>query len=496
RAKFPSLKPPDYLTLERRKQEAERENFAEFTKYQQSWELKNSWIKSSDRNYVRSATERQVKAAIDQFELGTEERRERLRIMLETEEQQFLKEMEERRETTLDRQAKMRERAKVLRDIRETKRQEIVSEKMEQLFINQCEELRTVLTKRRGQETRLDCAAQVRSKQEQQQEQQMKDRQFAEMWEAIHQREEEKESERIERQQQKTNEHLTHLRAQIDAAEQQKQQAKVLKEEEAQLLQEHIEMVKLQEQREKHQKLKAQQTRRRQLDQSYRMKMRRLAKEQQEELALDMSILQQVLSQESERGEEAAQRKIEMREEQQRYRQYLADELERQKQLERETEQLFEEKLRETWDKREKQSQMERDARNRLMNDVLEARSLQIQHKLELNKQKQDQLARDREELLQMTEKVKLLDQEEKRRHKELCQAYQADLQAQMQHKQQLKRNEKALEEREFQYGLAVQQEYENMKERILSRPTSHTTVAHPFRRTEGAKSVPPQRRQ
>ncbi|CAL9682492.1 unnamed protein product [Knipowitschia caucasica] len=494
RAKFPSSKPLDFLTLERRKVEGERESFAEFAKYQRAWDIKNSWIQNTNQHYVRNTTERHVKAAINQYDKSVEERRERLRIMLETEEQELLKETEERRETPLERQAKMKERARVLRDIRETQRQQIVSEKMEQLFINQCEELRAVLAKRREEETRMDCVAQVLSKQERQQEQQMKDKQFSEMWEAIRQREEQKESDRVERRQQKTNEHLNHLRAQMDVVDQQRQHAKMLKEEETQLLHEQREMQRLQDEREKHQRLKAQKTRRRQLDQSYRMKMRRLAKEQQEELAFDMSLIQQVLNQESNEKQESAQRKVELREEQQRYRQYLADELEKQKKLEHETELLIEEKLRETWDKRDKQSQMEREARNRLMKDVLEARSLQIQHKLEMNKQKQDQLAKDKEELMQTAEEIKLIDQKEKTQHKEFSRAYQADLLAQMQHKQQRKQFEKVLEDREFQSGLAMHQEYERMKERILSRPTSHTTVAHPFRRTEGAKSAPVQK--
>ena len=71
----------------------------------------------------------------------------------------------------------------------------------------------------------------------------------------------------------------------------------------------------------------------------------------------------------------------ELRDEQQRYRQYLADELQRQKEEEKETEQLIEEKLKEVWTKREEQSRLQREARNRLMKEVMEARSLQIQHK-------------------------------------------------------------------------------------------------------------------
>ena len=73
----------------------------------------------------------------------------------------------------------------------------------------------------------------------------------------------------------------------------------------------------------------------------------------------------------------------ELREEQQRYRQYLADELQRQKEEEKETEQLIEEKLKEVLTKREERGRLQREARNRLMKEVMEARSLQIQHKCE-----------------------------------------------------------------------------------------------------------------
>lgn len=69
--------------------------------------------------------------------------------------------------------------------------------------------------------------------------------------------------------------------------------------------------------------------------------------------------------------------------EQQRYRQYLSDELQRQKREEEETELLMEEKLKEVWTKREEQSRLQREARNRLMKEVMEARSLQIQNKRE-----------------------------------------------------------------------------------------------------------------
>ncbi len=70
------------------------------------------------------------------------------------------------------------------------------------------------------------------------------------------------------------------------------------------------EMQRLQQQREQQQKLQDQQTRRRQLDQGLRLKMKRLAREQQDELQLDMNILQTLLKQEADEKQEAAQRKV------------------------------------------------------------------------------------------------------------------------------------------------------------------------------------------
>lgn len=74
-----------------------------------------------------------------------------------------------------------------------------------------------------------------------------------------------------------------------------------------------------------------------------------------------------------------------MREDQQRYWQYLSDELQRKKQEEEEAELLINEQLKEVWDKQEEQSRMQREARNRLMKEVIEAQHLQIQQKRETN---------------------------------------------------------------------------------------------------------------
>ncbi|KAI3361903.1 hypothetical protein L3Q82_002222 [Scortum barcoo] len=310
RAKVATSRPADQLILDRQRQDAARDKVLELTKSQQSGHISSSWLQSSDARFLRGALERRVQAALNQQEVQTQERRDRLRALLEEEEQQLLQEMEEKMETSVERQAKMRERAKTLRERRERDRQQLVSDKLEQLFRNQCEELRTVQSRRREQQVCSERAAQVIGRQERLQLQQQEEKMFDELWEADRRAKEERETQRVQRQQERNLRQLDVIRSQMEAAEQQRQKQRELREEEAALMLQQQEMQQLQQQREQQKKLQDQQTRRRLLDQGFQMKMKRLAREQQDELQMDLNILQMLLKQESDEKQEAAQRKL------------------------------------------------------------------------------------------------------------------------------------------------------------------------------------------
>uniref|UniRef100_A0A7N6B1Y0 Trichohyalin-plectin-homology domain-containing protein n=1 Tax=Anabas testudineus TaxID=64144 RepID=A0A7N6B1Y0_ANATE len=293
----------------------------------------------------------------------------------------------------------MREKAKVLRLRREG-----------QLFREQCEELRTTESRRREQQVSVERAAQVRSRQELQLLRQQEEKLFDELWDSDRRAKEERERQREQRQEQRNKEQLDVLKSQVEAAKLRRQKEKELREEDAHLLVSAAA------------ETSGSGTRRRQLDQGLRLKMKRLAQEQQEELQLDMSILQQLLAQESDEKHPAVFLQLELREEQQRYRQYLSEELQKQRREEEETKQLIEEKLKETWT-------------NRLINEVMEARRLQIQHKRK--KKREDR---------NFTSEFSLYQG----RGAATChEAYQADLRAQVKHQQQLRREERAQAERE-----------------------------------------------
>lgn len=69
-------------------------------------------------------------------------------------------------------------------------------------------------------------------------------------------------------------------------------------------------MLHLEEQRAHRHKLQGQENRRRLLDHSLRLKMKRQAREQQDELALDMSMLEQLLTEERDEKQGKVTRKV------------------------------------------------------------------------------------------------------------------------------------------------------------------------------------------
>lgn len=485
RARHPLSKDIDNLFLRRRKQEATQNEVLEFTKDHSSCDVRMRWERNTQRRIVSATISRHLQEAREQYHKGIDEKRERLRELLESEEQELFMEMEAKKETVLERQAKMHERATTLRERRESERQRLVADKFDQLFREQCEELRTVQTKRRQDEVCTERESQIRTKEEVRRMQQEEDRLFTQMWESDRLAKEERHNQEAQRQKENNLQQKAFLQAQMEMAEEQRIRAKQLKQEEAQLLRDQREMLRLEAEREHRQKLQDQEKRRKQLDFSLRLKMKRLARDRQDELALDMSILEKLLSEERDEKQEEFLRKLERKEEQHRYREYLAEQLKEQKRQEAETEQLFESELQQAWARREAQWRLEKTARDRLMKDVMDTRRLQIQEKLNENLQKQAEAFKEREELDRIIQENKLLDDEEKTRLREASQEYQTDLLAQMLHRQRICEAEQAEKEHEFQEGLMYQEQYNKKIQDILSRPISGTTAVHPFRRRE-----------
>lgn len=103
-------------------------------------------------------------------------------------------------------------------------------------FREQSDEFRAMQMRQHQDEVCTERAAQIQTRREERQLQQEEEMLFAQLWEKDRQAKEQREDLKVQRQKENNLQQLAFLHIQMEAAEQQRLQAKQLKEEEAQLL--------------------------------------------------------------------------------------------------------------------------------------------------------------------------------------------------------------------------------------------------------------------
>ena len=77
RARPPNKRPPDYLILQRRKEEEQRQNALNMTDYNKTNDLKNEWERVTDRKIQSNTVQRRMKNMLQSHEFAVEARREK-----------------------------------------------------------------------------------------------------------------------------------------------------------------------------------------------------------------------------------------------------------------------------------------------------------------------------------------------------------------------------------------------------------------------------------
>lgn len=491
RAKMPSKLPPDHLILERRKRDDQREEAEAATKYNALCDLKNDWEKTTDRRIQSNTVKRRVRSLMQQEEFSLEDRRQRLREMLAEENDQYLVEMEASQETLLERQAKMRERAKFLKEKREKERLKIVAEKLDQKWREECEELRSTLTRRHMDEVCMDRSHQLETKARMQAHDKEVERMYADLWEKDRLAKEAKEEKIAQEQHGRNMEMLSVLQKQMAAIEAKRQEEKQLRIDGGKLRKEEAALRKLEEQRAMAEKRALQQEMRDGLDQNIKLKAKRMAKEVQEELALDMKILEKLLEESRNEAMEITQRKKELRQEDQRYRKYLQEQMRLEQQREAEIDRMISAEVERQWQKRLSQWAKERNARKRLMEEVLAIRRQQVEERLAANANAQAELAKEREAMQAAMEEHKRLEDEKQAAILAANKNYEQNLLGQMEYTNRQQEQAKDEEYREYLHGLETEAEYQAKLKEALARPV--IDKAHPVRRQHMSARKSPQ---
>lgn len=404
-----------------------------------------------------------------------------MRAKLAAEEQQYILEMDDKEETTIERQAKMREKAKSLREKREHERLQFVDKMLDKQWREQCEELRSTLTKRHQDEVCAERMEQLRIKAEMDREHDADERMYADLWEQDRLNKAAREENESKEKRKRDLDTLDTLRMQMAALEAQKADEKKLKEEEAQLLQEQRALRKLEEQKALEEKRRRQKETHDMLDLSLRVKAKKQAKEQQEQLAFDMKMLEKLLEETRNEELETEQRKRELREEDRRYRDYLFQLMEEEKAREKELDKMIDSEVEKMWQKRLNQRRLEREARKRLLEDVLAGRKLQLQAKMAQHEKKKLIGQKERQELLELIEVNKRIEREQQEKIRVKHLRHQDDLLGQMDYNERQEQLRLLEERQEHLLSQEAEGDYQRRLKDALDRP--FIDKVHPTRR-------------
>ncbi|XP_064032606.1 cilia- and flagella-associated protein 53 isoform X1 [Pogoniulus pusillus] len=479
------LKEPKHedIFLAHREKEKELLAQAKLLKLYNQYQRVQEWHQRSKQKWLHCAVQRKVNAAMQDYLAETEERRERLRELLEAEESRYFAEMEALEETVEEKKAKMRERAKFLREKREKERQELVAEKREQQFREQCEELRVQLMKKHQKEVCEGWLAQLALKEELKKQQKKEEQMFAELWEEDRLAKERHEAAEMQKAVEGSREILSALSAQLAEISLRREQARRLKEEEARLLEEEQQLLKLENEELQRKKWQRQKECREMLLSAARDRANHLYEEKQGELALEMKLLEKSLKEPQKDTEEKIKRKQELLKEQQMYLAHLAQQLEEEKQQQREVDKLLDEEMAKVWAKKAEQLRLEKEARKKLLKDVLNTRQEQIEEKLQRNAKEREEVAQERKLLAEAAAELEHLKEEKYARKLKETKEYQELLRAQIASQQQARDAEEEERQRDYELGLAAERAYQEKLRDILSRPDEKPAKTHPLRR-------------
>ncbi|KAK2489374.1 hypothetical protein MC885_010336 [Smutsia gigantea] len=414
--------------------------------------FKVEWDQRNDRKFVDSLVKARIKDAMQGYIINTEERRNKLRELLASEENEYFTEMQLKEETIEEKKDKMREKTRLLKEKKEKERQDFVAEKLDQQFRECCEELRVELFCIHQKKVCEERKAQIALNEELKRQELVEEQMFSKLWEEDRLAKEKREAEQAKRQKELVENTRLGLNAQITSIREQRQTAQQLKEEEARFVENEKAQVKLENEQDKLKKQKTKQKIRTALQKALHKKIEHIQQEYREEQDLNMKL-------------------------------YLARQWEEEKAQEKELDRILEEEKEKKLAEKDEELRLEKEARKQLQNEVMCTRKLQVQEKLQRKAKEQEERAMEQEHI---NEGLKELNREEKEnfaRRSGLAQEYRKQLQMQMSYQQQAREAEKKEECREFEAGMAANKICQDKIQEILSTHQVLPRNIHPMRR-------------
>jgi len=195
---------------------------------------------------------------------------------------------------------------------------------------------------------------------------------------------------------------------------------------------------------------------------------------------MEMKILEKLLEDTKNEAMEETQKKRELREENLRFMEYCNKTRQEKEEREKLLEKLVNEEVEKQWAKKMQQYRMEREARRRLMNNVIMSREQQIEERKQIKAKEDEADRREREQMRAAIMEHKLLEMENQERIRQRNLGLQRDLEMQMDYQGRVKDKQREEEREEFLQGMEAEAEYQRKLKEALDRP--QIDKVHPMR--------------
>ncbi|KAJ3233696.1 Cilia- and flagella-associated protein 53 [Chytriomyces hyalinus] len=453
----------DYLIVNRRREEEQRNQMHDVTNYYAKTDLQSSFEETTSRTIKRNQLYRRVEELRGEELSALESRRESLRALLQSDDEKYAQELLEAEETRETRVEKMKARMEELKSKRESERKKIVDEKLLQRWRNECDELRTIESKQFLKRVTVARGEQLVEHAEQRKVEQEEKKYYDLLWEQDRQKKIAREIAETTKFKEMNAITVAMLNNQLMLLREQQAEEERLKKEEAELMHQEMEMRKTEDERNKRRKEEEQRIIRAELDKFNSLRLQARSAEIQKSLALDIQIVNDVLAVEKADIAAKTRRRAELRKEMQMYRDHLMEQKRLENERDREIERLQKADSEKLWRQRAEKWQKEQKARDKLMVEVLAGRRSQLKLKLEQNRFKQEQTRLEREHILRQIEIANQVEALDKERKSALVKSYRDSLEAQVESVEEKKRDFQRLDAREALALKIAEQKYQEL---------------------------------
>eukprot|EP00794_Sanderia_malayensis_P013779 gene13779-15221_t len=393
-----------------------REKWNKNSQYFQKSEVETSKQKywASDGSYHKSmgAADEAYKKSTKQAIL--EKRRNQLAQLICKENSQYEAEMKDLRLCNSGKLIQMRERADELKEAKEERRKKIAEEKLYENWKANEPELRNVQFEQNKKSVIKKWGEQVTEREDIQKTARDEERRLSHKMELERLRAMEEEAKKAEERKMENIEMKRQLQRQITELKLKEEESLMLKREEEQLERQKLLIEESEEKRKRFDEQRKKQEYGRVLVRQYKAQLRRKSRQVQEALELDLKILEDLAREQEDNTALKTARREQARADAEEMRKVVAEQLKLEKKREAELDLLYQEEAARQWQKRETEWERERIARERLMKEVLGERQKQVDDRMHIVQQRQQESIEERENLLHEMEKYQMGVLEEK----------------------------------------------------------------------------------